>query len=847
VEWNGLRLPVTVVEPDGARWTRDYDDRGNLSAVVDPAGARTAFSYGDGGRLATVTDALGHVRRVETDAAGLPTAVVDPLGATTRYTRDAFGRVVAVTDPLGGVTRYGWTAEGGLASRSAPDGAVERWAYDGEGNLVEHVDAAGLVTRTEVTHFDLPSARTTPDGARLEFAYDTELRLTAVTNPQGLVWRYDYDPAGNLIRETDFNGRVLTYVHDAAGQLVERTNGMGETVRFARNPLGDVVEKRGPDGVTTFAYDAAGRVVRAANADADVVYRRDALGRVLSETCNGRTVASAYDAIGRRVRRVTPSGADSLWDYDENDRPLALHTAGRVLRFGHDAAGRQVERSLDTGVVLAQAWDAGHRLLSQTVTAGGPGTARQARLVQRRDYSYSSDGYVTEVDDMLAGLRRFDLDPARRVTAVRGADWQERYAYDAAGNVTDASWPAPARPDGLDAAARGGREYAGTLIRRAGAVRYEHDAQGRVTLRQQKRLSAKPRTWRYSWDSDDRMTGVATPDGTRWRYLYDPIGRRIAKQRLAADGTVAEQVDFAWDGAVLAEQTHTLDGDPAVRVTAWEWEPDGFRPLTQSERCPLTPAASHHDEGAGSPHGTAGPSGGGDGPGGPGGADQAWYDARFHAIVTDLVGTPAELVDPDGDVAWRARTTLWGAGLRPADGDVDCPLRFPGQYHDPETALNYNYHRHYDPATARYTSNDPLGLAPAPNPYAYVPNPLSWLDPLGLAPNRYADPAGGVVTYGKNALSHLRSHAQDIRVNARLDGIEIPKSPSNPATQDAMKDYIKFVVNNPHRVGVGAYKTFQDAIWSGRHDLIIVRTSSGEFVTALRESAGRAATNAPWR
>uniref|UniRef100_UPI00272E65DB RHS repeat-associated core domain-containing protein n=1 Tax=Frankia sp. Cj5 TaxID=2880978 RepID=UPI00272E65DB len=87
-----------------------------------------------------------------------------------------------------------------------------------------------------------------------------------------------------------------------------------------------------------------------------------------------------------------------------------------------------------------------------------------------------------------------------------------------------------------------------------------------------------------------------------------------------------------------------------------------------------------------------------------------------------------------GDLAWQARTTLWGASPPPAAGDLDCPLRFPGQYHDPETGLNYNYHRYYDPETARYDSTDPLGLAPAPNPHTYVHNPLGWLDPLGLAP-----------------------------------------------------------------------------------------------------------------
>ncbi|WP_322763029.1 hypothetical protein, partial [Frankia sp. Cr2] len=100
--------------------------------------------------------------------------------------------------------------------------------------------------------------------------------------------------------------------------------------------------------MTTFAYDPAGRVTRATNTDADCTLQRDALGRVLAETCNGRTVSSAFDVLGRRVRRVTPSGAESVWAYDPNDLPISLHTAGRTLRFAHDGAGREVKRRLDT-------------------------------------------------------------------------------------------------------------------------------------------------------------------------------------------------------------------------------------------------------------------------------------------------------------------------------------------------------------------------------------------------------------------------------------------------------------------------------------------------------------------
>ncbi|MEN3751784.1 RHS repeat-associated core domain-containing protein [Mangrovibacter sp. SLW1] len=40
---------------------------------------------------------------------------------------------------------------------------------------------------------------------------------------------------------------------------------------------------------------------------------------------------------------------------------------------------------------------------------------------------------------------------------------------------------------------------------------------------------------------------------------------------------------------------------------------------------------------------------------------------------------------------------------------------------------------YYDPAGACYTQKDPIGLAGGINLYSYVPNPLAWVDPLGLA------------------------------------------------------------------------------------------------------------------
>ncbi|WP_326808360.1 DUF6531 domain-containing protein [Streptomyces sp. NBC_01775] len=692
-EYNELGLPVEFVAADGARWRQEFDERGLRTTVTDPAGRITSYGYDAAGHLASKADTLGNTTTVRCNAAGLPVEITDPLGAVTCHERDPFGRVVATTDPSGAATRLEWTAEGKLARRVAPDGATTSWTYDGEGNCLTQADATGAVTRYEYTHFDLIAARVEPDGTRYEFEHDRELRLTQVTGPTGLTWDYTYDAAGRLVAESDFDGREATYRLDAVGRLAERVTPLGEVVAFERDELGRVTAKDAAGQITRFDYDPAGRLLSATGPDAELIYQRDRLGRIKTEMVNGRVTTFTYDALGRRTRRVTPTGAVTTYGYDAAGYRSNLTTAGRHLTFTRDMAGRETSRRIGDTLEISAERDASGRLSAQTLTAGP-----EARLLQQRRYHYREDGYLTGLDDHLNGAYRFDLDPVGRVTQVSAHEWSESYAYDELGNQVSAHWPQPF-PSELE----GERGYAGTRIQRAGAARYEHDRAGRLVVRRHKRLSRRPDIWHFAHDAEDHLTGVTTPDGTRWRYRYDPLGRRIAKERLTKDcERLAERVEFTWDGPLLIEQTAT--GDALPQPVATTWDHDGLSPLSQTER--ILDSVTRTET-----------------------------DARFYAIVTDLVGTPRELVTPEGEIAWRTRITLWGNTATHRSSIASTPLRFPGQYHDPETGLHYNFHRYYDPDTARYTTPDPLGLAPAPNPDTYVNNPHIWADPYGLAPD----------------------------------------------------------------------------------------------------------------
>ncbi|MFE4330025.1 DUF6531 domain-containing protein [Streptomyces sp. NPDC056831] len=746
--YNALHLPETMTGPDGTVWRQTFDEHGNRTSIVAPDGTSTTYTYDATGAVATVTFPAGERETRTNDPAGLPLSVSDGHGATYTVCRDAFGQPYESVDPVGSVTRLEWTADGWLSRRTAPDGTSEAWTYDEEGNCLTHTGPLGSVTRFEYTWFDLLAARIGADGARYEFTYDTELRATQVRNPQGRTWVYAYGPTGLAASETDFDGRTTHYEHDAAGRLLARVSPSGHRVTMAYDALGNLRERDAAGTVTRFTYDAADRLTRAQTPTSVLALERDATGRLLTETVDGRTMRFGYDRHGELISRTTPTGALTSYGYDAGGNRARVAVAGHAIDFTRDVLGHELTRTFGppaAPVTLASTWDSIGRLTSQTVSA-------YRRTVRSRAFGYRADGLLTSASDELTGLTtRFDLDPLGRPLGVSVEDWSERYSYDATGNQTGAQWPDQAR----HTESRGERVYDGTRLVSAGALRYEYDDAGRVLLRQKKRLSRKPDTWHYTWNAEDRLTSCTTPDGTLWRYTYDPFGRRTAKHRMAADGTtIATTVLFCWEDTRLAEQTDTASG---VTLT---WDHEGYRPLSQLER--RTAGYTQADE----------------------------TDSRFFAIVTDLVGTPTELVDEQGEIAWHNRSTVWGLTAWNCDATAYTPLRFPGQYDDPETGLHYNLHRHYDPETARYVSSDPLGLAPAANPAAYVTNPYTWMDPEGLIAKGCKENAGW---YG--GLLPANEKADGTRFASSMEVNHIPP-------KAAWKQVIEpgfYIANKPHK------------------------------------------------
>ncbi|MFE9575344.1 putative T7SS-secreted protein [Nocardia sp. NPDC006044] len=731
LEYMWRNRPTTITRPDGTVWRQEYDRQANLVAAIDATGNRTEYTYHPNGALATITQPGGARTTIDVNPAGLPTAVTDPYGGLTHIERDPAGRPTRVRNPLGQTTHYHWSPQGRLLARTDPDGHTESWTYDGDANILTHTNRAGATTRFTYGAFDLLATRTDPDGSLTRYTWDTERRLRTVTNPLGHTWTYTYDTTGRIVEETDYNRATTRYTYDSAGRRTTITAATSETRHQSYDQLGRLTEIGSDSGDwVRYTHDPAGRILTAITGNSENVthtleFTYTPTGALASQKLDDQPATRhEYDPHGRRTRRTSPTGTTTTWTHDFTGRVHQLTADDHALTFAYDPLGRLAGWNVGE-LAVTQNFSGGSRVTEQTVT-GFPRTSLdleatsrpQPRRLRHDEYTYRPDGYLTSHSLAHAERERrhddYTLDPIGRVTTIaHDHALAEHYTYDALSNITNtrpSSTNATETPPGTVLGGTPGdiphpdrrtsaREYRGNLLIRDGRTRYHYDESGRLIRKTTTRLSRKPDIWHYRYNSFDQLTDVWTPDHQWWHYTYDALGRRTTKQHRDPDGAVLERTEYTWDGTQLIEQT------TSEATTRWQYQPNTHTPITQT-------------------------------------TDQDTVDREFYAIVTDLVGTPTELIDPDtAHSAATATTDLWGNTAW--TGDAATPLRYPGQIHDPETGLHYNLHRTYDPTTGRYLTTDPLGLTASANPSTYPHNPTTWSDPLGLIPNECSTTQAG--------------------------------------------------------------------------------------------------------
>ncbi|MEW5698839.1 RHS repeat-associated core domain-containing protein [Pseudomonas synxantha] len=338
------------------------------------------------------------------------------------------------------------------------------------------------------------------------------------------------------------------------------------------------------------------------------------------------------------------------------------------------------------------------------------------------------------MDDTRRGALSYRYDPLGRLLSAQTISGEETFAFDPASNLLDPQ--APRRPNQY-----GPNKLLDNLLRDYVGTHYSYDERGNL----KERLHNGKKS-HFTWDLYDRLIGYAD-DRLTVSFAYDALGRRLFKLSKAKyhdrreAGPMWNKLErakldeqygcgytiYGWDGDLLAFESR--NNDKSERLTHYFFEPGGFVPVAQAveqRSIQLLPEPVY--EGAYDID-----------------RDPVWQHkpkpVSFSALAwyqCDHLGTPMELTDEQGDIAWAGVYKAWGRAKEQRSetakrADIRNPLRFQGQYFDVETGLHYNRYRYYDPQVGRFIGKDPIGFAGGLNVYAYAPNPVEWADPFGLA------------------------------------------------------------------------------------------------------------------
>ncbi|EIY1763139.1 RHS repeat protein, partial [Listeria monocytogenes] len=452
----------------------------------------------------------------------------------------------------------------------------------------------------------------------------------------------------------------------------------------------------------------------------------------------------AYNAQGLANRCIPDSlpavewltyGSGWLSGMKLGDTPLVEYTRDRLHRETLRSFGRYE---------LTTAYTSAGQLQSQHLNS----------LQYDRDYTWNDNGELIRISSPRQ-TRSYSYSDTGRLTGVHttaaNLDIRIPYATDPAGNRL----PDPElHPDSTLSM------WPDNRIARDAHYLYRYDRHGRLTektdlIPEGVIRTDDERTHRYHYDSRHRLvhytrTQYAEPL-VESRYLYDPLGRRVAKRvwRRERDLTgwmslsrKPEVTWYGWDGDRLT----TIQNDRTRIQTVYQ--PGSFTPLIRVETATGELAKTQRRSLADALQQSGGEDGGSvvfppvlvqmlDRLESEILADRVSEESRrwlascgltveqiqnqmdpvytparkIHLYHCDHRGLPLALVSTEGATEWCAEYDEWGNLLNEENPhQLQQLIRLPGQQYDEESGLYYNRHRYYDPLQGRYITQDPIGL-----------------------------------------------------------------------------------------------------------------------------------------
>ena len=784
---------------NGSQFSFEYDKYGNLITQTDCSGYQTHYQYDDKQRLRQITDAMGnvtcyHYNERLPQLEQLVSQVHYPDGSKIQMDYDDLGRLATYTDALSHKVEYQYDAEGKLSKRVNAEDNNIAYSYDELNRLTALVNENGEEWTFNYDKNDNLISETRFDGHQSRYNYDAIGQLTQqVDNPQ--LPRHqqqhvlmDYNLVGQLL------AKHSSHYPELIGDQSKAPRAQYHRIRYDYNEIGQLISAVNPNSRTNLAYDASGRLI-----EETLISHLTQAGQYQARE---QVLQHEYDEIGNRTATTLPDGkvinqlyygSGHLYNQSLYDPGVDKHL--EIYHSEHNKLHQEISRQ--QGVLESNyIYDPMGRLTKQH---SAKHSANHKHLTVERHYNYDVLGQLTHLsgrsvlqsDDRnqpnashqqhtFTRNHQYQYDNIGRLTEHKLTDYQyqsgitEVFAFDPASNrvpVKAADNTNKAQTDTLKNEHGRPRE----LIQNGQRIRYTYDSHGRVLYKTTEPVGQDNKPLKQSTNSllahrhalqlqynanNELEKSLRTQyEGnkvtkTLTNYQYDAFGRRIHKhsetrnfiqskeQLRQTTKTQHQHTHMLWDSDLPIQEYN----DTHVYTTIYDQ--GSFEPVARLAwlRDDIPQPINDEPEN-----------------------DEGWYGnnkpepspaIQIYHYHNDQLGTPNELTNQQGEVIWLADYEAWGntakviytpvkiSQIQVSQNEIQ-PIRFQGQHFDEETGLHYNRFRYYDPDVGMFTTRDPIGLLGGDNVFQYAPNPIGWVDPLGLA----AGTAGGL---GKVATTVFR-------------------------------------------------------------------------------------------
>ncbi|WP_306354299.1 RHS repeat domain-containing protein, partial [Flavobacterium sp. '19STA2R22 D10 B1'] len=541
------------------------------------------------------------------------------------------------------------------------------------------------------------------NGVKVKFAYNENEELVNIQNEHKELYRFRRNGNGDVVEEIGFDGLKREYRRDRAGKVVRIERPEDRWTEYEYNLIGQIIRSEYYDGSwEAYSYDKRGLMIEAVNEQITVKLQRDAMGRIIEDQQGEHGVQSIFNRNGQRIAVTSSLGANVQHEYDKLGNLIQTQAGTKDLENSwemqrqYSVMGQELSRTMSGGIQSNWEYDSGgHPIVHQVKS--------EKRIMRHRRYSWSTNNRLWKmVNELTQGQTDYGHDAFGSLAWAKYEEGQYDYKFpDEVGNL-------------FETKERNDKEYgAGGKLIRDKEFFYLYDVEGNLIRKTGKE------TWKYEWQGNGMLKQVEKPNGTKVIFEYDAVGRRTAK-------IVANNITrFVWDGNTpLHEWNYAVENRP-------EWIVDDMGFLLQNKPEPITSDCITwvFEEGTFKP--TA----------------KIVGDHKY-SIVTDYLGTPCQAFDEKGEKVWEMELDIYGK-IRNLEGASSfIPFRYQGQYEDIETGLYYNRFRYYDSEAGIFISQDPVSIAGGLNVYAYVHDPNTWVDTMGLTPTPNLNTNGALGNFG---------------------------------------------------------------------------------------------------